>query len=218
MVSSDEEDSTDIEPSNPPTRESSFRDNPLSSQSSTDRPFPSLSVDNSQLSLGKDTSATVRNRQISAYIRRAKPTQSKGEPRVVRDVFDPKSPPALATHTSTIKPNDKALPTPSTDQTQIPTSDKVLQFARSSFGVDLGALFIAHNDEAQRILDDNKLAWGVQYELARGVSAGLWEWEAIGASVHKLKGRNVEAAFKVERVMKSQDTSQPADSQIWYCL
>jgi hypothetical protein len=218
VVSSDEEDSTDIEPSNPSTSESSFRDNPLSSQSFTDRPFPSRSVVNSPSSPERDTSATVRNRHISGYSRRAKPTQSKDEPRVVRDVFDPKSSPALAIHASTIRSNDKALPSPSTDRTQIPISEKVLQFSRSPFGVDLGAMVIAHNEEAQRILDDNKLAWGVQYELARGVSAGLWEWEAIGACVHKLKGMNVEAAYKVERIMKSRDTSQPADSQIWYCL
>jgi len=142
--------------------------------------------------------------------------QARREPRVVMDGLDP--PPARATHASTIRQNDNALPTPSTDRTQIPISEKVLQFSQSPFGVDLGAIVIAHNEEAQKILDDNELAWGVQYELARGVSAGLWEWEAIGASVHRLKGTNVEAAFKVERIMKSRDTSQPADSRIWYCL
>ena len=180
-----------------------------------DRPSPSLSVVSTPSSHERHPPAIVRNRQISAYSRRAMPTQGRHEPRVVRDVFD--TPPAPATHASTIRPNGNALPTPSTDRTQISISETVLQFSRSPFGVDLGAIVIAHNEEAQRILDDNKLAWGVQYELARGVSAGLWEWEAIGASVHRLKGMNVEAAFKVERIMRSQDTSRPADSQIWYC-
>lgn len=218
VVSSDDEDSTDIEPSNPPTRGSSFRE--VSSQ------FPSSNYMSSSISSGsssssfenplKYSSATITDQKIGAYSRRTKPTQSKDKFRVFKDDFNSKSLPAVATYTTKVKPNDVALPTASIDRAQI--SKTVLQFARISFGVDLATQIIAHDYETQRILDDNKIAWGVQYELARGVAAGLWDWETTRTSVHKLKGTNAEVVFKVERIMKKQNISQPADVHIWYCF
>jgi hypothetical protein len=121
-------------------------------------------------------------------------------PNNVHDVFDP-------------------LPGPSTNfppSKHASLSQSVLHFARSPFGTDLEVMVIAHSGEAQKILDDHQIAWGVQWEIARGVCSGLWTWETVGSQVNRLKGKNSEAAFKVEKVMKGRDGSKPSDMHIWY--
>ncbi len=105
---------------------------------------------------------------------------------------------------------------PTTQPQDRNTSRTVLEFASSPFGTDLQATIIAHSDDLQQLLDDNRIAWGVQYELARGVSAGLWEWDQVKDRLQTLKGTNFEAAFKVEKIMKNRDSSMPSDYKLWY--
>ncbi|KDQ17068.1 hypothetical protein BOTBODRAFT_30455 [Botryobasidium botryosum FD-172 SS1] len=57
---------------------------------------------------------------------------------------------------------------------------------------------VAHSKHHQRLMDGRKLAWGVQWEVARLVSCGLFKWEDIPpAELDKLTGSNAEAGPKV---------------------
>ena len=178
VVSSDEEDATDVNSnSNPPTRSASIQDEVSVSQSSSD----SLGTSLSKLKIKGASNNTHLAQQ----------------PSIVHDVFNP-----VPRHNHS---------------SEIPSlSQSVLQFARSPFGTDLEVMVIAHSSKAQKILDDYQIAWGVQYEIARGVCSGLWTWDGVESQVRLLKGRNSEAAFKVERVMKGRNGSKPADMHIWY--
>jgi len=136
-------------------------------------------------------------------------------PLVVRDFLHP----ASTMREIPIKESSRSLQQlPSTQPQDRAISQTVLEFASSPFGTDLQGTIIAHSDDLQKLLDDNQIAWGVQYELARGVSAGLWDWDKIKDRVHELKGTNREAAFKVERIMKSRDSSRPSDDKLWYAV
>lgn len=62
---------------------------------------------------------------------------------------------------------------------------------------------IAHDARVQKLMDKYELSWGVQYELARGVSDGRWTWENITESeVRKLCGSNQNSAGSVSAVMR----------------
>ena len=195
VVSSDEEDTTDVE--------TSFRQDSSSSQSSTKTLFSSTSASSSMSSI-EAPSSSQRNPKASNF--------DTERPAVVRDVFHP------APNTKITPKFSRSLPplpaTQSQDKHAIPQT--VLEFASSPFGTDLEEMIIAHSENLQKLLDDNEIAWGVQYELARGVSAGLWEWDQIKDRVHRLKGTNAQAAVKVERIMKSRDSSGPSDVRLWY--
>lgn len=191
VVSSDEEeeeDTTDVE--------TPF---PSSSQSSVNTVFSSTSASGSTSSI-----------ETPSKIKASKSDPER--PAVVRDVFHP-------------APTTKRTPNFSRSQPPLPAAQPqdtnavpqtVLDFASSPFGTDLQEMIIAHSNDLQKLLDDNQIAWGVQYELARGLSAGLLELDQIKGLVHKLKGTNAEAAFKVERIMKSRETSGPSDVRLWY--
>jgi hypothetical protein len=70
------------------------------------------------------------------------------------------------------------------------------------FGVNLNPVLIAHDAKIQRYIDDLHLSWGVQYELARGISIATWGWSDITLEkLTQLKGSNTEAAHKVSTVM-----------------
>lgn len=76
---------------------------------------------------------------------------------------------------------------------------------------------IAHCAEVQKLMDSEKIAWGVQYELARGVSRKAWGWGDVTAEkLQRLKGINFEAAPKVAEVMLEQTfKSSSKDMMIW---
>jgi RNA-dependent RNA polymerase len=44
---------------------------------------------------------------------------------------------------------------------------------------DDGYFLVAHDRVAQELMDNYDLPWGVQYELARGVTRGWWQWSDI---------------------------------------
>ena len=52
---------------------------------------------------------------------------------------------------------------------------------------DDGFFLIAHDQILQEVMDNYRLPWGVQYELARGVTKGLWTWEAVDSKIRQLK-------------------------------
>ncbi|KAI0082129.1 hypothetical protein K474DRAFT_1655468 [Panus rudis PR-1116 ss-1] len=77
---------------------------------------------------------------------------------------------------------------------------------------------IAHNPQIQTLMDNANLAWGTQYEIARGVSDGRWKWEDVTVDkINRLKGTNVEAAFKVEAVIKGREPKglNAMDHKLW---
>ncbi|KAF9535602.1 RNA dependent RNA polymerase-domain-containing protein [Crepidotus variabilis] len=94
----------------------------------------------------------------------------------------------------------------------------VRDFSETLFGTDLDTFIIAHCDETQRALDKSQIAWGVQFEFARGVSAGLWAWEDVRRNIDNLRGSNLDSASRVEKVMRQKNTSRPSDTSIWQQL
>ncbi|KAI0937310.1 hypothetical protein AcV5_005250 [Taiwanofungus camphoratus] len=67
---------------------------------------------------------------------------------------------------------------------------------------------IAHSSDVQRLMDLKRIAWGVQYELARGVCHGRWTWENVtSAKLDLLVGSNKAAAHLVAQVMLSSNNA-----------
>ena len=61
---------------------------------------------------------------------------------------------------------------------------------------------IAHNRHVQEAMDIRQLSWGVQFEIARGVSQGIWQWaDVTPIKLDHLKGTNAEAASRVRGVI-----------------
>lgn len=87
------------------------------------------------------------------------------------------------------------------------------------FGVQLNIVHIAHCKRAQIVLDQQHLAWGTIYELARGVTRGMWTFEDMTEHcLCKLRGSNVQAAWKVAAVIKDEmgpSFATRASSEVW---
>lgn len=103
-------------------------------------------------------------------------------------------------------------------QDHIPES--LASFAEVPFGTDLEQVIIAHDKETQAILDQYKISWGTQYELARGVTSGTWKWEEVKSKVKDLSGDNAHAAWKVQSIMRGKPvtSTNPSESYLWYVL
>ena len=83
----------------------------------------------------------------------------------------------------------------------------------------LSPVLLVHNEEAQARMDDLRLPWGVQYELARGVGNGWWTWDqVVRADLNRLKGPNNNAAARVAQVIlgHSLGLTSAADVSVWY--
>jgi RNA-dependent RNA polymerase len=67
-------------------------------------------------------------------------------------------------------------------------------------------------------MEQLKISWGVQYELARGVLAEKWAWDDITDGVlRQLRGSNAQAASKVSAVVLGAiggtSTAPPTESK-----
>jgi hypothetical protein len=61
---------------------------------------------------------------------------------------------------------------------------------------------ICHSKTVQERMEQLKISWGVQYELARGVLAERWTWDDITDNVlRQLRGSNAQAASRVSAVV-----------------
>lgn len=82
-----------------------------------------------------------------------------------------------------------------------------------------GFAFIAHDTRAQQLFDELRLAWGVQYELARGASDGRWPWEVMTRDkLEQLRGTNVASAPRVGAIMlPGKARVNSANNSLW-CL
>ena len=83
-------------------------------------------------------------------------------------------------------------------------------------GEELDIAIIAHDSRIQKLFDEQQISWGVQYELARGITAGQWTWEAIETKISELKGPNAEVAYRIRNLMRDRDLRVAADLSIWY--
>ncbi|KAG1749807.1 RNA dependent RNA polymerase-domain-containing protein [Suillus paluster] len=85
------------------------------------------------------------------------------------------------------------------------------------FGVQLDIVHIAHCERTQIVLDQQQLAWGTVYELARGVTRGIWTFgDMTEHRLRKLKGSNAEAAWKVAAVIGDKvPSAMKAPSELW---
>ncbi|KAI0684509.1 RNA dependent RNA polymerase-domain-containing protein [Cytidiella melzeri] len=73
-------------------------------------------------------------------------------------------PPRTRTATNSSRKNTKGVPT-----------GPMLELSND------GYVIIAHDTAAQELMDNLKLSWGTQYELARGVTKGWWQWADVDA-------------------------------------
>ncbi|KAF8633592.1 hypothetical protein AX15_001385 [Amanita polypyramis BW_CC] len=89
-------------------------------------------------------------------------------------------------------------------------------YANMALANELGHKKIAHDRDTQKRMDDLGLSWGVQYELARGVTMGLWTWSEVQAEkLEKLKGTNIEATYKVAHVMRNRPINNDRYLPLW---
>jgi RNA-dependent RNA polymerase len=90
------------------------------------------------------------------------------------------------------------------------------------FGNNLAPVLVAHSRTHQRLFDDEHrdIAWGTQYEIARGITEKRWKWEDVTLErINQLKGSSAEAAPKVRAIMLSQtltSSRHTSDYSIWY--
>ncbi|TCD64750.1 hypothetical protein EIP91_003672 [Steccherinum ochraceum] len=76
--------------------------------------------------------------------------------------------------------------------------------------------FICHNTEAVASMDACDLAFGTQYEIARGVSDGSWTWSDVTpAIIMSLRGSNSETAHRVDRILGKGKGRLISNSKVW---
>ncbi|PIL31169.1 RNA-dependent RNA polymerase [Ganoderma sinense ZZ0214-1] len=77
---------------------------------------------------------------------------------------------------------------------------------------------LAHSKEAQELFDAIPLSWGVQYEIARGVSQGAWSWETVVQSesaLRSLRGPNANASRVSQVLGRPLEDPLSADDAVW---
>jgi len=136
----------------------------------------------------------------------AYPTPSKNQPAVVDDVF---SAPRVVPEGTEIRPNPP--PSPPIE----PLEAALDKFLSGPIGVDLEIGFITHNKDIQALLDEEQISWGVQYELARGVTTGQWTWDAVKSKIGALRGPSVKTAYRVRSLMLNVP-QKGSDLTLWY--
>jgi hypothetical protein len=69
-------------------------------------------------------------------------------------------------------------------------------YNRNSFAI------ISHNQRVQARMDKLNIAWGVQYEVARGVCEGRWDWNHLTDDMlGQLTGNNSRIAPRVSSII-----------------
>lgn len=219
---------TDIEPLESPTKEIPDRNGPIplsadSSQSSMNTMFSRLSVNNSsQSSVELPPPQPVYPKQPITPVSKPRLVQVPASqptyvtvPTFIEDIFSANPSPNV-THRKTQKVQEhKPVVLTSEIQSTKTVPKAVLDFSRSLFGRDLEQAVIVHNEEVQKLFDDNKIEWGTQYELARGISTGAWTWDDIRGRVHDFTGNNEEIAGKVRSIMKNATLPVSKNVLIW---
>ena len=76
---------------------------------------------------------------------------------------------------------------------------------------------IAHDKKVQGEMDLRRNSWGVQYEIARGVSKGDFAWSDVTSEkLDLLTGSNAEAAPKVyDVILGRQPSARVVNKEHW---
>lgn len=139
----------------------------------------------------------------------------------------PKNPDAFSQPTYLVEsPKPQAPPLPrSISEPQAPkpalppeatlSDADVKAFLQRPLATDLEACIISHDPVAQAKLDALQIAWGVQFQLARGESNGLWTWEEVIAKADRLKGSNKDVGPQVAKIMLGKEASSATDARVW---
>jgi hypothetical protein len=98
---------------------------------------------------------------------------------------------------------------------QIDPAVALEKLTNSRLGVDLPEHIIAHDEHVQRLLDDAKIAWGVMYEIARGICQNRWTWADVGRKVEALKGLNQDVGWRVAGIILDKEV-RGGDLAIWW--
>ncbi|KAK0479679.1 RNA dependent RNA polymerase-domain-containing protein [Armillaria novae-zelandiae] len=98
------------------------------------------------------------------------------------------------------------------DNTDMETDTDGESFIHRLFdgGVKIPTNIVAHDPAVQKLFDGQEISWGVQWELARGVSTDCWTWDEVKdklLSSVSLRGTEEEVLFKVASIMKNQSFS-----------
>ncbi|GLB43650.1 putative RNA-dependent RNA polymerase [Lyophyllum shimeji] len=142
-------------------------------------------------------------------------------PQVVNDVFSQMSTSASSSDAGSASRHDGW-------KTHDPTEDfsALKEFLAGPLGADLNPVIIAHDKEVQPLMDEAGIAWGVQYEIAHGISRGYWQWSDVKAKLAQLKGKdarsqdsahpvsNKDTAHRVRSIMLGV-RQKPSDTSIW---
>ncbi|TFK95078.1 hypothetical protein BDV98DRAFT_599146 [Pterulicium gracile] len=82
---------------------------------------------------------------------------------------------------------------------------------------DLKVTIIAHCPIAQSAMDAVQLPYGIQRELARGVTTDLWNWQAVLAKLHLFKDfpKSAAGAYKVASLMLDKPLGSAVDLDVW---
>lgn len=147
------------------------------------------------------------------------PPEPKTPPRkIVGLSYESPSPYHTTVATPTIKRVNammEGLHTQGSSSSRADVDDQILVDSVTPSGIHV----IAHSKEAQGLFDRIPLSWGVQYELARGVSLGKWSWaDVLRADLNSLRGPNNNSAARVSQVVLTQASANvtATDMAIWY--
>lgn len=89
-------------------------------------------------------------------------------------------------------------------------------------GSALDVYTIVHSKEVQRRFDQVGVHFGVQWELARGVSTQKWEWKDVLQKMNEdfdgFRTSNSQWAGRVPAIMAGFTEAEPCDLALWYAF
>ncbi|PPR02365.1 hypothetical protein CVT24_011709 [Panaeolus cyanescens] len=112
------------------------------------------------------------------------------------------------------KPN-RFTPNHHTSSTQLDASI-VRKFAERPMTSNIGCHIIAHCQDTQLLFDSHQIPWPIQYEVARGVCGGAWDWASVPSRISLLKAIHEFPALNVPRVMRDQEIQESREvDKLW---
>lgn len=208
------------------------QDDPLSNSAPTTPPKMRRTTDGSQVRKGLPISLPRALTFPIQTTQRVYPDLPKDEESVFRPsvqsatTMPPQAEPIASSSKVPISPSaqhkgsrgtqDRTKATSEVVSSDDPTPD--FSFLNHSEGSDLPLSIIAHDRDVQRLMDAKRISWGVQWEIARGITRHLWKWSDVTpGKLDLLRGSNAEAASKVVHVMKTGEapSALPANLELW---
>ena len=145
----------------------------------------------------------------------------------ISPTITPRGPPQKAASLPTISNNDIRAPVKLLSIPAALGSEEEKRVLNPAFPADLDFLkkmelsdahhIIAHDKRVQGEMDLRRNSWGVQYEIARGVSKGDFTWSDVTPEkLDLLTGSNAEAAPKVyDVILGRQPSTRVVNKEHW---